>query len=185
MDLEQQVEYLRALFENFPVGVLVTNDEGEYVDANRAVCDLLGQPREAVIGARFSDFVPPENRDEIERQWLSFLREGKRTGQFEIQLPGGEKRTLHYEAIANIAPGRHCGFMTLENEGPMQPESEDDLLKICAWTRRVRHKGRWISFEQYLEEAHDIRVTHGISADAFPQLDSASPPGESPRPNAD
>lgn len=44
------------------------------------------------------------------------------------------------------------------------------IIPVCAWTHRVRHEGRWISFEQYLQERFDLRFTHGISEEAVEAL---------------
>lgn len=44
------------------------------------------------------------------------------------------------------------------------------IIPVCAWTHRVRHQGKWISFEQYLHERFDLRFTHGISEEAAEAL---------------
>lgn len=42
------------------------------------------------------------------------------------------------------------------------PTSPDRWVTICAWTRRIRWQGRWITFEEFLAERFDLRWTHGI-----------------------
>jgi hypothetical protein len=41
------------------------------------------------------------------------------------------------------------------------------LITICAWSKKVRIDGEWVSFEEFLERRFGMRVTHGISRDAM------------------
>jgi len=46
----------------------------------------------------------------------------------------------------------------------------EGLITVCAWTRRVRWEGGWITFEDYLIKRFNLRCTHGISDEAAAQL---------------
>jgi CHASE3 domain sensor protein len=41
------------------------------------------------------------------------------------------------------------------------------IITICAWTQRVNYKGRWMRMEEFLWERFRVRVSHGISEEAF------------------
>jgi hypothetical protein len=45
-----------------------------------------------------------------------------------------------------------------------------DWLVICAWTRRVRSEGRWISMEDFLINRLGYNVTHGMSEEKFLEM---------------
>ncbi len=55
----------------------------------------------------------------------------------------------------------------------------EKLITVCAWTRQVRWRGRWISFEEYLAKRFRLHCTHGICEEAAEKLlfesDSTSP----------
>lgn len=38
----------------------------------------------------------------------------------------------------------------------------ESWVTVCAWTRRVHWKGRWLTFEDYLAQRFNLRCTHGI-----------------------
>jgi hypothetical protein len=42
----------------------------------------------------------------------------------------------------------------------------DSMITVCAWTRRVRWQGEWITMEDYLERRFDLECTHGICDEA-------------------
>lgn len=50
------------------------------------------------------------------------------------------------------------------------PPMETGPVRMCAWTRRFWHKGRWISVEAFLHERYGIDVTHSISEEALEKL---------------
>lgn len=37
------------------------------------------------------------------------------------------------------------------------------LLHVCAWSRTVEYKGKWLTFEQYLIQRYGVDITHGVS----------------------
>jgi CHASE3 domain sensor protein len=46
----------------------------------------------------------------------------------------------------------------------------EELVTVCAWTKTIQHEGRWLSFEEYLQERFGISVTHGLSRTAYNKL---------------
>lgn len=55
----------------------------------------------------------------------------------------------------------------------------EKLITVCAWTRQVRWRGHWVSFEEYLAKRFRLHCTHGICEEAAEKLlvesNSASP----------
>jgi len=37
------------------------------------------------------------------------------------------------------------------------------VVTMCAWTKRVKHRGEWVTVEQYLLDRFGLHLTHGIS----------------------
>lgn len=163
---ERSAQHLAALFDHLETGILVADDTAHYVDANAAACELMGRDRADVVGHHLSEFVQGARQPEVDLQWEAFRRDGSQTGVFPMLMPDGSIRLLQFHARANFIPGRHCSFLMPLRE---EPESADDrtLLTVCAWTKRVKHAGRWLSLEEYLQGVHGLRVTHGISPEAF------------------
>ncbi|HRE81035.1 MAG TPA: CHASE3 domain-containing protein [Opitutaceae bacterium] len=44
------------------------------------------------------------------------------------------------------------------------------MVTVCAWTKRVKWKGRWVSFEEFLQQRFNLRFSHGMSEEAAKQL---------------
>ncbi|MEO6971408.1 MAG: hypothetical protein ABI217_10990 [Chthoniobacterales bacterium] len=41
----------------------------------------------------------------------------------------------------------------------------EGFIQVCAWCRKVNLGDEWISFEQYLKRAHDVKSSHSICPD--------------------
>lgn len=45
------------------------------------------------------------------------------------------------------------------------------MITVCAWTKRVKFNGAWVSFEDYLHARFNLHFTHGISEEAARELE--------------
>jgi PAS domain S-box-containing protein len=86
--IESEARY-RALFEYAPDGILIADDRSYYLDANRAMCRMLGYARDQLIGLHAADIVAPAEIEHIDpalqqiasradyrREWLFKRRDG-------------------------------------------------------------------------------------------------------------
>jgi PAS domain S-box-containing protein len=105
-DLQLQLSEKRykALFEHSPDGILIADTESYYLDANTAMCSMLGYSREEIIGFHAADIVVPEEVKYVDpaladitsgkdysREWL-FRRKDGSTFSAEVTvttLPDG------------------------------------------------------------------------------------------------
>lgn len=53
----------------------------------------------------------------------------------------------------------------LEDKEDQPSKSPEEFITICAWTKRIRVDGEWISFEEFLSNQLGKKVTHGIHPD--------------------
>lgn len=95
----------RAVFEGSLDAMLITDDEGRFVDANEAACDLLGRSREDVLALRVGDISPPQ--DDRPKAQREFFERGEASGSLAMLRPDGEVREVEYASRANVVPGLH------------------------------------------------------------------------------
>ena len=107
--LQARDRQLRAFFEGGIDAMLIADDEGRYVDANPAACELLGLGKADVLGCRISDFAEPHF--DFAQAWCSFLEQGRVTGEFSLLRPNGTVRQVEYASTANFLPHRHLAVL--------------------------------------------------------------------------
>ena len=102
---------MRALFDSVLDAVLVATDDREYVDANPAACDLLGVPKEELLGCRLEEFVPEDQRDAAREAWGKFLERGQMEGEIVLRRADGALRVAEFRAKAGFLPARHLSVL--------------------------------------------------------------------------
>jgi PAS domain S-box-containing protein len=110
-ETEAAAATFRAVFENALDAIVIVDDEGQFLDANPAVEHVVGTTREAIVGRRPEEFIPP-----VEPGLFDDLRErlrerGALRGHYAFQLPDGEWRWVEYAATGNFLPGRHLALI--------------------------------------------------------------------------
>jgi len=98
----------RALFERAGDAILMMDDDAVYVDANESAAEMLGVPREDIIGRTLNDFAAVPLSDEV---WTSFKAAGEGRGELRFRRPNGEIREAEFDAVASISPGLHMSVL--------------------------------------------------------------------------
>jgi hypothetical protein len=47
---------------------------------------------------------------------------------------------------------------------------QSQLQVVCAWTKRIRVEGKWVALDEFLTSKLNVKVTHGISPEAFAEI---------------
>ncbi|MEP6767358.1 MAG: PAS domain S-box protein [Acidobacteriota bacterium] len=128
---------LRAIFAGALDAILVTDDDGRYIDANPAAAELLGIPREAILGRKIADFCEPGY--DLQDGWAEFRRQKHVRGEFRLVRPDGQVRTVEFAAVAEIAPGRHLSVLrdvgerkAMESELITRTQELEDFVENAA-----------------------------------------------------
>jgi PAS domain S-box-containing protein len=101
----------RAVFDNALDAMIIVDDDGRFVDANRAMAALLGVSRDELIGRRSEDFTPAKNRGRLDELRRALRAKGSLRGDIEIMTPGGVRRSVEFGTTAFFLPGRHLSVL--------------------------------------------------------------------------
>lgn len=107
--LQQRDRQWQALFDQALDAIAIADDQGRYIDANPAACELFGVPKGELQGLSVAGFIDREL--DFEAVWQDFLRSGQMAGEFRVHRPDGTTRDTEFSAIANFVPGRHLSIL--------------------------------------------------------------------------
>lgn len=96
-------------FAEAPDAILVADDDGRYVAANRAAEELFGVAPGTLIGRRIAEFATAERS--VDSEFREFVSAGVRSGEFTLLRSDGTTRHLEFNARASIAPGLHVSVL--------------------------------------------------------------------------
>jgi PAS domain S-box-containing protein len=105
--LEESRHRLQALFDTTLDAIWLLDDQGRFVDANPAMCSLLGYTLEEFLRMGIEDITPEENRGLVKDLWRTILDAGQSVGEFCQRAKDGSTREVEYRAVAHILPGLH------------------------------------------------------------------------------
>ncbi len=61
--LKESEARFRLIFEQATAGIAIASADGRFIDANQALCDMLGYTREELLGMTVRDVTHPDDRD--------------------------------------------------------------------------------------------------------------------------
>lgn len=102
---------LEAVFENTPTAALITDDQCQYVAANKAACEMLHVTLDELRLRRIGDFTPAESAAQRDERWIEFLRTGLQDTKFTLMLTDGTTLQISQRGVANFLPGRHLWLL--------------------------------------------------------------------------
>jgi len=132
----------QRLFETTEEGILIVDAEGRYVEVNESYCRILKTPRERLIGAHFSQFIPPDRIGEAQSAFER-LRRGEMTPvDFPLRAADGTIVELAWTSTSNYLPGLYfccCRDISerkrAEHERALLLERAQDAVEHAQWVQ--------------------------------------------------
>jgi len=85
----------------------VLDNEGRYVQMNRANEEMTGYSADELLGKSATEVLDAESRLRFQGIWADFLRQGEAFGEVNVERKNGEIRTIEYIAAAQILPNKN------------------------------------------------------------------------------
>jgi diguanylate cyclase (GGDEF)-like protein/PAS domain S-box-containing protein len=129
---EDRAAFLQAVLDAIQEGVFVAQDD-RITEVNRALCEIVGIPRERLLGAAMPyPFFPPEELDRI-HSVLARLRDVGR-GDYELALMRGDG--TRFAALMSTGSvevsGRHQGHVFTVRDISQRRVREDRLTELAS-----------------------------------------------------
>jgi PAS domain S-box-containing protein len=86
--LKESEERFRLAFANAPIGIALIGPDGEWLQANEALCDMLGRSSAELFRRPICEYTPPADREEERREFQRLIAE-------KPPFYRGEKRLEH------------------------------------------------------------------------------------------
>ncbi|HWZ45071.1 MAG TPA: response regulator [Candidatus Saccharimonadales bacterium] len=129
--LRQSEATVRSIFENSLDGIIITENQGFFMEANSAAGTITGLPHDALKGRSLFDFLGQEQ----ENEWRTLRDSGSGRTRFRVRRNDGAKRLVECGFSANILPG--CHLMVLHDITEQQ-----DLEERLRQSQKMEAVGR-------------------------------------------
>jgi|GEM_PF-4156772 len=123
--------YLR-IFESALDAMIIADDNANYVEVNKAACELLGYSKEEFKGKNVADITPGATIDSVKDLWAQFLQKKEMEGEFPMLTKSGEIKITHFKAVSNFIPGYHLSILRDISESKRTEFEKEATLKLLA-----------------------------------------------------
>ena len=167
-DLRRSEEKFRLLYEKAPLGYQSLDENGIIREVNQAWLNLLGYPRQEVVGRWFGDFLPPSSFERLPEHFAGVKSAGEACNlDFElVRKDGALVSVSFYGRVAFDDQGgfiqTHCMFQDVTARKQAEAEivrNRDQLRALAARLAEVEEAER----QHLARELHD-QVCQSLTA---------------------
>jgi PAS domain S-box-containing protein len=141
--LRRNEQLFRAVFDGAIEPMVLTDDQGRYVDANPAACELYGLTLDRLIGRTFAEFTGGAVLDAAGHR--AFREQGHTRGQVAVTRADGSRRILEYSSVSHVTPGIDLSVMRDITERKLAEEALRTSRDLLEKAQAMAHVGSWTS----------------------------------------
>lgn len=156
----------RTMFENAPEGVWIIGADERTLEVNQHLCDLLGYPREAMLGKKPTDFADADNRRIFEAQKARRTTTAKRMYEVALRHSDGRSIPVHFSAISLFGEdGALTAVLAFVSDITERKAHEEERQRLHAeLEQRVVERTRALQDANRELEAFSYSVSHDLRA---------------------
>jgi chemotaxis family two-component system sensor kinase Cph1 len=126
-------ERFRVTMQHAPMGLALLDLDGRWLDANPALCALLGRSREELLGLTLAEVTHPDDVDAGRACWDDLLAGSVDSCQLELRLLG--RLDSPWQAALSFSPVRESGGEPLHvvlraHDVTEQRRNEEQLVEV-------------------------------------------------------
>jgi len=129
--IRQSEEMFKSIFDNSLAVIVVTNDQGNYLSANKAASELFGYTVNELLQMNVGDLKTTAKAGATKR-FEEYMRKGEEAGEFDFITKNGTHKFVQYQAI-RIKADFHLSIMMDITEQKLAEgkilQSEEQLRK--------------------------------------------------------
>ncbi len=130
----------QGIFRGAQDAILLSNDDGRFIEANPASTGLLGYDREELLGKSPWDLAPAAQAEATRKLWTTFLSSPGIDGESVLVRKDGATVEVEFRATTNIIPGVHLSILRDVSPRKQREEEMRRLVDAAQQELQLRKK---------------------------------------------
>ncbi|ATU08942.1 sensor histidine kinase [Methanohalophilus portucalensis] len=119
--LKKNEAKFRNYIDNAPDGVFVADENGDYIEVNKAACETTGYSQEQLLSMNLIDLIPPDNREKAMKAFETLVKKGYVDVEFNFLRKDGSRRWWRVTST-KLSDKRYLGFTKDTTESKLMEE---------------------------------------------------------------
>jgi len=124
--LQQSEGKFRSYVDSSPDGIFVADEDGRYLEVNRAACSMTGYGETELLGMSLPQLLPPAYAKAADRHFRALKETGAASCELEFVRKDGSKRWWFVDAV-RLSDRRYLGFTKDITE---RKQAEEERIKL-------------------------------------------------------
>ena len=107
--LKESEEKFRSYVENAPDGIFVADENGRYIEVNKAACEITGYAKEELINFTIVELIQKEYHEQAENHFKTVVRDGFASAELGFITKSGDERFWNVDGV-KLSETRFLGF---------------------------------------------------------------------------
>ncbi|MBI1173798.1 MAG: bacteriohemerythrin [Sideroxydans sp.] len=172
--LRESESRFRNIMEHAPLGLVITDLEGRFIQVNQALCDIVGLQRDAFDGLTINDITYPDDRA-ISKQYLqSLLDENNEVIKYEKRYVRTDGRPVWVQLSVTLerdSAGTPLYFISLVEDISRRKEAEQRISFLAHHDRLTELPNRELFSDRLARSIAHAKRRNKLLALFFLDLD--------------